>query len=390
MKQFYMRRNKINLDIKNCRLCFSKIFIKKENFLNLGNSPSRSQNLSKDKKIANKQLIKLKLYKCNNCGLLQLTNRHSDYYRSSIRSSIITNNRKLEINSMFSYIKKKFPNNKNVIEIGAGRGEYLNLTRKYFTKVKGYEFDSNLIKNKITKQGLTKFYPDAINKIFKNKKVDGIYCLNFLEHAKNVNQFFRNILSILKPGGFLFIEVPNFKHMYENKIFYDFTIEHLSYFDEKTLANLFYLNDINIIKKNFTRSNHNLSFLGIKNKTSYNFEYFKNENLKIRKTVKKFLNSIKNELVIWGACHHTFELLIKTELKNKVKYLVDSSKNKQNKFAPGTNIKIFNPKKLNSNKPNYILISASSYSDEVLKLVKKKFYFIENVYIVEGNKIKKV
>ena len=187
-----MQRNKLNLDIKNCRLCYSKILLKKGDFLSLGNSPSRSQNLAKDKKVAKKQLVELKLYKCNSCGLVQLLNKHSEYYKSSIRSSIITNNRKKEINSMLSYIKKKFPKSKNIIEIGAGRGEYLNLSSKFFSKVIGFEFDNNLIKNKITKQKLIKFYPDGVNKILKNKKFDGIYCLNFLEHAINVNQFFKH------------------------------------------------------------------------------------------------------------------------------------------------------------------------------------------------------
>ena len=91
-----MQRNKLNLDIKNCRLCYSKILLKKGDFLSLGNSPSRSQNLAKDKKVAKKQLVELKLYKCNSCGLVQLLNKHSEYYKSSIRSSFV---------NIFSYKK---------------------------------------------------------------------------------------------------------------------------------------------------------------------------------------------------------------------------------------------------------------------------------------------
>ncbi len=376
-------------EIKFCRLCSVKIKKKRKTYLNLGLSPSQSQNLSKDKKKAKKQIVNLKLYRCDNCNLIQLLNYASNYYRSSIRSPIITQKRKDEIKSIFKFIKKKFIKSKNIIEIGAGRGEYLNLTNKYFKNVLGYEFDSTLIRNKITKNKILKFYPNDKNSNLI-KKCDGIYCLNFLEHSINPNKFFQNIVSLLKPSGFLFIEVPNFKHMYDNNIFYDFTLEHLSYFDEKSLSKLFQYNNIEIIYKKFTRNKHNILMLGKKNNKVYDFDHLNKELSKIKIMTNHFLKKIKKNIVIWGACHHTFELLIKTSLKNKVSFLVDSSSNKHGKYAPGTNIKIFNPEKLKVSKTNNILISASSYSDEVLKIVKSKYSFIKNIFILKDNMIKKI
>ena len=262
-------------EIKICRLCSVKIKNKKKNNFNLGLSPSQSQNLSKNKQKAKKQIVNLKLYKCENCNLVQLLNHQSNYYRSSIRSTIVTQKRKEEIRLIFKFIKKKFIKSNNIIEIGAGRGEYLNLTKKYFKKVIGCEYDGDLIRNKITNQNILKFYPNEKNLKLRNK-YDGVYCLNFLEHSVNPNKFFQNIISLLKPGGFIFIEVPNFQHMYNNKIFYDFTLEHLSYFDENSLGKLFHYNNIDIIHKNFTRNKHNIFILGKKNNTIYDFGFIVN------------------------------------------------------------------------------------------------------------------
>ena len=136
--------------MKNCRSCQSIINKNKDNFLTLKNSPSIIQNLNKSKIEAIKQKVDLKIYECSNCGLIQLLNNPTKYYKCSIRSPFLTKQRINEINSKFKYIKKKFPNSRSVIEIGAGRGEYLNLAKNYFRDILGTEFSKQLIERKVT------------------------------------------------------------------------------------------------------------------------------------------------------------------------------------------------------------------------------------------------
>jgi len=372
--------------MKNCRSCQSIINKNKKNFLTLKNSPSIIQNLDNSKIKSKKQKIDLKIYECTNCGLIQLLNNPTKYYKCSIRSPFLTNQRINEINSRFKYIKEKFPNSKSVIEIGAGKGEYLNLAKKYFRDVSGTEFSKELIKRKVTNIKIRKYYPLDKYNIKQNKIYDGLYCLNFLEHCPQPNKFLKRIIEPIKENGFIYVEVPNLDYMIENNIMYDFTIEHLIYFNKNSLESLFKQNNIEIIKISLNRNGHNICVLGKINKN----EKLKKINYKINKFIKDLnykTSLLKGKTVIWGACHHTFEILMRTNLRKKINYIVDSNDEKEFGYSPGSSIKILKPNHLKKSQPQNLIISASSYSNEVLKIVKKKFFFIKKIYLFDKGKL---
>ena len=372
--------------MKNCRSCQSIINKNKDNFLTLKNSPSIIQNLNKSKIEAKKQKVDLKIYECSNCGLIQLLNNPTKYYKCSIRSPFLTKQRINEINSKFKYIKKKFPNSRSVIEIGAGRGEYLNLAKNYFRDILGTEFSKQLIERKVTNIKIRKFYPLDKSNLKQNKIYDGLYCLNFLEHSPQPDKFLKKIIEPIKKNGFIYVEVPNIEYMIENKIMYDFTIEHLSYFNKNSLELLFRKNNIKIIRSFINRNGHNICILG---------KIKKNKNLnKINIEIKRFIknlnnktNLLKGKTAIWGACHHTFEILMRTNLRKKINYIVDSNNEKEFSYSPGSSIKILNPNYLKKSKPQNLIISASSYSNEVMKIVKRKFLFIKKIYLFDKGKL---
>jgi 2-polyprenyl-3-methyl-5-hydroxy-6-metoxy-1,4-benzoquinol methylase len=377
-----------NIGKSLCRLCFAKINLKnKSNFIVIKNCPSIVQNLLKNKKKSLKAKINLTIYKCYSCDLVQLLNEPLYYYKSSIRSSHITPFRQKEIFKQLKNVRKDYDKNSTILEVGCGRGEYLNLLSKFFNNVFGFEYNKKLINSKITKLKIKKFYPQIIDKNKSPTNVDGIFCFNFLEHAVSPVLFLQSVLSHLKPNGFIVIEVPNFEHMFKKKIFYDFTIEHLSYFTKKTLTQLVNLCGLKIKKISSFRESHTISFYCQKlvNKSNFsnkiNFELFS--------LVSKINQSItKNEKnVIWGACHQSFDLILKTKLLENLSYVVDSSDQKQNRFCPGTKIPIYSPSKLLLNIPDHLIICASSYSNEVYEIIKRKYNFIKKISIVSNNKI---
>ena len=83
---------------------------------------------------------KLKIYQCELCGTVQLSNKPVDYYRHTIRSNKITlKGERLRCKQFKKFSEKYNLKNKKVIEIGAGRGEYLSLAKKYMNNVSGLE-----------------------------------------------------------------------------------------------------------------------------------------------------------------------------------------------------------------------------------------------------------
>jgi hypothetical protein len=76
--------------------------------------------------------------------------------------------------------------------------------------------------------------------------------------------------------------------------------------------------------------------------------------------------------VVWGAGHQSLAFINQFELSKHVNYVVDSATTKQNKFAPGTLLKIKSPTELfaDSRIKNVLVITAG-YNSEVVKILKK-------------------
>ena len=72
---------------------------------------------------------------------------------------------------------------------------------------------------------------------------------------------------------------------------------------------------------------------------------------------------------------------------DKIKYVVDSAPFKQRKFTPATHIPIVSPDKLISDPVDAIIVMAGSYSDEVVKIVRKE-YNIKNVAVLTNSGLK--
>lgn len=90
--------------------------------------------------------------------------------------------------------------------------------------------------------------------------------------------------------------------------------------------------------------------------------------------------------IVWGAGHQALTFISHFEIKKYIKYIVDSANFKQNKYAPGSNLKIINPIMLNNEKKIFnILILAGGYNFEVIKLIKQKYKKF-NIYCIKNNK----
>ena len=114
-----------------------------------------------------------------------------------------------------SYLKSRYNLGGVLVDLGCGRGDFLNAFREIGLNVQGIDAEENLpVENVI---GGVNLETDTLP--FDDDTVDVIFTKSVLEHIHNPDNIMRECLRILKPGGILITMVPDWQScMY---IYYD-------------------------------------------------------------------------------------------------------------------------------------------------------------------------
>lgn len=119
----------------------------------------------------------------------------------------------------------------NIVEIGCGKGYFLELLRTKGYRVTGYDptYEG-------TAEYIVKDYFGA-NTIIESG--DLLVLRHTMEHIPSPYSFLKMVAKANGNTGKLFIEVPTFDWILENTAFWDIFYEHCNYFTEASFANLF-------------------------------------------------------------------------------------------------------------------------------------------------------
>jgi hypothetical protein len=104
-----------------------------------------------------------------------------------------------------------FSPGERVLDLGCGRGEFMELLREHGCRVEGVDADPQMVEAGRSK-GLPVHESDALAFLrSRAEEYDGIFCSNFLEHfaPSDVASFFEAGYHALKPGGKFLVAVPN-------------------------------------------------------------------------------------------------------------------------------------------------------------------------------------
>lgn len=117
-----------------------------------------------------------------------------------------------------NYIKKPL-NSLSVLDGGSGRGEYALEMSKYFKKVVGVEpfKDANDFAIKITskKTENVTFYNSSLENFNSREKFDLIVMLTVFEHLSNPKKSLKQVFSLLKKDGIIYLTAPNKYWLFE-------------------------------------------------------------------------------------------------------------------------------------------------------------------------------
>jgi 2-polyprenyl-3-methyl-5-hydroxy-6-metoxy-1,4-benzoquinol methylase len=150
----------------------------------------------------------------------------------------ITLKRKLKLINSFN------TSSKNILDVGAGTGDFLKVCKNNSWNVFGIEPDSGARNIASNKQIILQ---DDLSKI-TNQKFDVITLWHVLEHVENLQEYISTLHNLLSDNGRLIIAVPNYKSddaKYYKQFWAAFDVpRHLWHFSKTSISRLF--GDVNM------------------------------------------------------------------------------------------------------------------------------------------------
>lgn len=373
-----------------CRICKSSGKI----VIDLNKQPLANQILKSKK---NKQRkYPLKVFRCNKCSTLQLTNNINPKLMFS-NYVWVTGTSKSTIDYLKKFtknLKKKFDQNSKVLEIASNDGSFLKILKSEFKHVYGVEPAQNLSKiaNRLKCKTFNYFFNEQTAKIIKNKiksKVDVIIARNVIPHINNLDTVFKGVDYVLNKNGKFIIEFHYSKSIFDKMQFDYIYHEHTYYFSIKTISSLakkygFHLNDIKKSKisgdslivtfskiKGLSKEAKNL--IKIENQSKINtLKCVENYNAKLIEYSKKFKSIIRKynnqNIVGFGSSARSNTLINYLSINDdEIKFIFDNNPLKHNKFAPGSKIKIIKPTRNKIDEVDLVIVFAWNFYKEIKK-----------------------
>ena len=139
----------------------------------------------------------------------------------------------------------------SILDVGCGTGAFLHTMKQAGWEVTGLEPDENAAKKAKELYGIAPIKADEIYNL-SAASFDAITMWHVLEHVHDLHGYMKKLKSLLKPGGKLFIAVPNYTS-YDAANYkqywaaYDVP-RHLYHFSPKSMKELFTLHGLNIEK----------------------------------------------------------------------------------------------------------------------------------------------
>jgi ubiquinone/menaquinone biosynthesis C-methylase UbiE len=242
-----------------------------------------------------------------------------------------------------------------VIEAGSNDGTFLkeifNLSNAKVLGVDPAKNITNLAMKKNINTITNYFNYKTSKKILKKfGSADIIYGANVFNHVDDIQDFLSGANKLLKNDGNLILEVPDLSSLIEKVGFDTIYHEHRHYFSENSInkilnKNGFYISEIKKINYmsgslRVFASKKKLNKIKLRKITPTQFKEFKKKTTYTIEKIKKFVKN-NSPVVGIGAATKGNTLINCCEFTDKdIKFILDRSVYKINKFTPGAGIKI--------------------------------------------------
>jgi len=331
----------------------------------------------------------IKLGYCEHCGFIsniifdESVHEYSSEYEETQGFSGTFN--KFHKKLAEDLIEKYDLRNKTVIEIGCGKGEFLNLLCELGNN-KGIGFDPAYISERDANRskGNTQFIKDFYSEKYTNYKADFICCKMTLEHIPNTFDFVKMVRNSIGDNlnTTVFFQIPDTDRVLSDLGFWDIYYEHCSYFSVPSLTYLFEKAGFKVLDTGKEYDGQYLMIEAIPAETPDNVEPSQSDTSHIKSLVTTFeekieprldewrstINSYYNDgkkIALWGGGSKAVAFLTTLGIHDQIPYAVDINPFKHGTFLAGNGQEIVSPEFLKTYQPDIVIVMNPIYMEEI-------------------------
>jgi SAM-dependent methyltransferase len=276
--------------------------------------------------------------------------------------------------------------NKDVIDIGCGKGDFLAMLCERGQN-RGVGFDPSYVPDNMdpTAAGRMTIIRDFYSARYAGYKADLISCRHVLEHIQSPHDFVENVRSAIgdRRKTAVFFEVPNVMFTLKDMGIWDLIYEHCSYFSRSSLSRLFMRSGFTICEQTELYEGQFLGIDAVQEGGQNTQPVQLKDSLaemataagafanKYREKVKVWKENLERMAaagqrgVVWGGGSKGVTFLNTLKPGSQVMYMVDINPRKQGMFVAGTGQEIVSPEFLRERKPDFVIIMNPIYETEI-------------------------
>ncbi|MGK7877536.1 MAG: methyltransferase domain-containing protein [Xenococcaceae cyanobacterium] len=382
----------------NCRICSAEVSL----LVNLGTFPPANSLKKSPEQFQESYPLVLDI--CKSCGNVQLRScldeeaLYKDYFYVTPSSTILSHHYESLQSFLFrnSYLKR----NSFVLEIGSNIGHFLDYIKPRVAKVLGIDPATNICKlaNQRGVHTVCEFfnYESSVQLKKTFYPPDIIVARHCLAHNYNPHSILDGVTNLLDRSGFFIIENAYLLNTIKNNEFDQIYHEHMFYYSIRSMKALLALHGMHIV--NILMSPvHGGSIIFVTKKIAPNdrisqavekyterenifltksaFKRFVDNTFEFKKKLSKLLTDLRaagQKIYSYGATAKGNTLLNFMGLTSKeIQYCVDNTLSKQGRYLPQSNIKIISEEESQKQPPDYFLLTAWNYKDEIVTKVRQ-------------------